>query len=340
MAFIQIPVNVGYTVPISDISTDDGERIVNFGCDMLKSYKNVLQSYTPSSNTIQSESYHKQIEELKEIHKQELDDQRDSLLSRLDPIANLCSPNVVKKGQIGEGLVRHIITEAFPECIIQDVSKGGHCADIRVIIDNVRFMIEVKNKATVTLDDVNKFKRDVFENTECIDCALFISIVSPSIPGIGTFDIVMDGKLMVYMYMTNANMVKYTMNMMKKICISPTRPKSDHLKDLMTKTYHDIEKSSAKIHKLKLIIGQMSRLVNDTECLINNTLENMAIENITAVDEVKVDNDHITALALYYKNNNKLPDSTTIQQLLGITKVEIKEMGGIRNIHKAIKDRQ
>ncbi len=92
-----------------------------------------------------------------------------------------------KKGEIGEEMIYNWTLELFNAAEITDQSKFTAKCDLRVKINNKLFLMEVKNKVTITKADIDKFIRDISENSSEVHGGLFISINSPSIPNKGDF---------------------------------------------------------------------------------------------------------------------------------------------------------
>ena len=102
-------------------------------------------------------------------------------------------------GVIGEHYVLELLQQIKPRNETILVSTMPHVADLHSIdyINNIFWVIEVKNKSNLTPEDVDKFKRDLERMTQqhandklkCI--GLFLSLRSTSIPKIG--DLYVDG---------------------------------------------------------------------------------------------------------------------------------------------------
>ena len=96
-------------------------------------------------------------------------------------------------GVIGEKYVLDLLHQIRPKNETLLVSTMSHVADLHSIdqIHNLFWMIEVKNKSTLTTEDVNKFKRDLARitqqqaNNKLKVIGLFLSLRSTSIPKIG-----------------------------------------------------------------------------------------------------------------------------------------------------------
>ena len=96
-------------------------------------------------------------------------------------------------GVIGEKYVLDLLHQIRPKNETLLVSTMAHVADLHSIdyIHNLFWMIEVKNKSTLTPEDVDKFKRDLARmtqqhaNDKLKVIGLFLSLRSTSIPKIG-----------------------------------------------------------------------------------------------------------------------------------------------------------
>ena len=96
-------------------------------------------------------------------------------------------------GVIGEKYVLDLLHQIRPKNETLLVSTMAHVADLHSIdyMHNLFWMIEVKNKSTLTPEDVDKFKRDLARmtqqhaNDKLKVIGLFLSLRSTSIPKIG-----------------------------------------------------------------------------------------------------------------------------------------------------------
>lgn len=95
----------------------------------------------------------------------------------------------ITKGKDGEQMVYQLISEYFPISEIIDKSYEKHSCDLSCRIDKYTLLIEVKNKETITSNDVLKFERDIKTNsTSEYDGYLFVSMKEDvSIPNIGKY---------------------------------------------------------------------------------------------------------------------------------------------------------
>ncbi len=82
------------------------------------------------------------------------------------------------KGQLGENLVYDIITEKFPDLIIENTSRIPHSGDLQLTLSSGnKIMCEIKNyNKTVDLHELEKMKFDMKFNN--IYCGIFVSLNS------------------------------------------------------------------------------------------------------------------------------------------------------------------
>ena len=88
-------------------------------------------------------------------------------------------------GKVGEDYVMDIISKIRPTFEINNVASTGHLGDLHVT-DNrnkIRYIVEVKNKTTVTYYDVDKFRHDM--EGYPYEFGIFVSLLSDRIPDIG-----------------------------------------------------------------------------------------------------------------------------------------------------------
>lgn len=108
-----------------------------------------------------------------------------SLVERFDRVFSTRTASA-DKGRAGEQGLRELLLQYFPTAEIDDVAHQARRGDLLLRLDRggcrYRIMVESKNMRTVTAADLEKFLRDVGENRAEIDAALFVSLVSETIP--------------------------------------------------------------------------------------------------------------------------------------------------------------
>ncbi len=112
-------------------------------------------------------------------------DLQDTILKTLDPVLKFYGGSNNEKGVGGEIAIRDILmsSNTYDEAIVEDVSGLAASGDIIFTWKKMRCLIEVKNKSKLTKDDFDKFKRDVVQSSDKINCAIFISLQTNHFPG-------------------------------------------------------------------------------------------------------------------------------------------------------------
>lgn len=93
------------------------------------------------------------------------------------------------RGTAGENHVLELAKRQWPEAEFIDKSGEAAASDLHVVCLGRRLVIEVKNKAIVTVADVKKAERDIVDlATQHADfgCYIFVSLRSMAIPGKGS----------------------------------------------------------------------------------------------------------------------------------------------------------
>ncbi len=91
-----------------------------------------------------------------------------------------------EKGSSGEEAIRNFISDEarYQDGRIIDTSGQGYAGDALFLWKSLRCLIEIKNKLTITADDIKKFERDIetCSTHGRINCALFISMQTSKLP--------------------------------------------------------------------------------------------------------------------------------------------------------------
>lgn len=109
-----------------------------------------------------------------------MDKKNEELMS--NEVAHKCAPVL---GSIGEEDIVNNLNIDFPNMFVRHVSNISHQCDIHVEdpISNILYMIEVKNKLSITKEDIDKFESDVDKSENKRTIGLFISLNCENIPG-------------------------------------------------------------------------------------------------------------------------------------------------------------
>lgn len=109
----------------------------------------------------------------------------------------------------------------------------------------MRCLIEVKNKKLITIDDVNKFIRDI-ELSDNINCGIFVTLQTAIIPGksrdVIQFDIIKNIPV-IYTFVSSPKDINYAISCLEKI-MSFTINSDDNTKCLLTyftSYYNDVQ---------------------------------------------------------------------------------------------------
>lgn len=109
-------------------------------------------------------------------------------------VRNARPTSTVGTGEVGEKTVLAVAQRVWPKCEIRDTSGVSHMSDLQVLTPHGTCVIEVKNKAIVTLDDVRKAERDLVEligdSTLSLRAYVFVSLRSPAIPHKSGYEVI------------------------------------------------------------------------------------------------------------------------------------------------------
>lgn len=112
---------------------------------------------------------------------------QNSIIQKLEPITKFYGGSNIEKGNSGENSIREVLstTDIYNNALIEDVSGIAGSGDIIFTFNNLKCLIEIKNKAKITTDDMDKFTRDVKQSKESgtINCAMLLSLQSKQFPG-------------------------------------------------------------------------------------------------------------------------------------------------------------
>ena len=219
-------------------------------------------------------------------------------------------------GVIGEEQVYNSICEWFDEFENIVVSKSPYLCDIHSIDrnNNILYAYEIKNKSTITIDDLRKFERDLNniqeQNISLKVIGLFISLNS-NIPRHGKFDITKTKCYITKSYFTKEILQiieKTYKEVLTQISENENNGKIEYIVPenvykLLTNlkcNYQDLidskkiiedqinfnSKSNENMEKLRLKMNAQIELINfinkefvDTKILDNETVENIKIED-------------------------------------------------------------
>jgi len=128
--------------------------------------------------------------------------------TELKPVNKFLGGTNQEKGSLGENFIRDVLlsNKRFVGAEITDVAHQSDEGDLHFNWENLKCLIEIKNKKTITPADITKFKSNV--STSVVNCGLFISLQTNkfgnSIRDMISYDAV-DDKPIIYIYFDSTN---------------------------------------------------------------------------------------------------------------------------------------
>lgn len=194
---------------------------------------------------------------------------QESLKQKESEIAILKSNNIVK-GNIGEELVRNIISKWFCDVEVLDMSGSGSMSDIHLVDSGERrLVVECKNKASIALTDVEKSMRDIESLKETYGDKfvgyIFCSIRSYNIPRKGEFCFELIGEVPVVWFGVD---FEHERELAEKELVNVVKIMMSLAKNMGTRDGIDRENFIEKMMSVMNGIGEHKKTIG----LINNNL--------------------------------------------------------------------
>lgn len=252
-------------------------------------------------------------------------------------------------GDIGEKHILNLIKDCKPEYETKIVSSTGHIGDIHIIdkYNSVKYLIEVKDKETITKEDIIKFENDLnlIKNKEKLTYkniyGLFISLESEYITSIGRYKIDKD-KIYLSKSMINKETLLIIFSMMETFI---------NLNEMtLNKVDYNIP---VKVYELISQLRIEYNNINNEEEFINNIIKNnensiMDAKRLQRNNEIKkefikfINNEFVDVLPIIndkvenkdeqrlieYMNNNKVKDIKK-KEIIKLFPSYITEIGNI-----------
>ena len=251
-----------------------------------------------------------------------------------------------QKGNFGEEFVNKHILNWYPESIIIDKSHEDKKGDLHWFIDNNEFkcLVEVKNVQYVRPEDVSKFKRDMKETiaNDEINCGLFVSLKTETIPNIGKFSVeYINGVPILFVcgIYVEVELLRFAFSVIIKLASlyiksSEFQEKSDDItnkfendaKNFISDSFNEWSKLNViyktnedSINKLITNNTNMKSLMDLVISKLNSICSEYNIENslvgrseISKSDTLK--SDMINAVYNYYSKHKKFPKVSELSQ--------------------------
>jgi hypothetical protein len=206
---------------IDKITEQSKQQLIDIGLTYQEQNK-ALQKHDEEKYTMMIQQLKEQLDKQEQLINKKTDDTIlqttiDKLTEQLQPIIRFHNGTNEEKGTAGEQSIVRILqtTSRYESAIITDTSGETARGDIYFYWKHLKCLIEVKNKKTLTLQDIEKFIRDIkdtIESSRQINCALFISLQTDLFPGRSRepiqFDIIEDIPV-IYIHMNNPEMIHY-----------------------------------------------------------------------------------------------------------------------------------
>ena len=251
-------------------------------------------------------------------------------------------------GADGENYVLNLIQSIRNDFEMHKVSFTGHVADIHAIDYNsnppIKYVVEVKNKKTISHDDLIKYDKDIngMQNEEFIIIGIFLSLESEYIPSIGEYKISQKSVYLTKKYI-NKECLSVIFNYMpllqacKKCNISTESlmnyiiPENVYNLAYTLKTYSN--KISEQIKLLEKIKESSLQNIKDIETvIINYTISNDLVNEIKSLlnlpkydAQLSMEEKARNGLHNYLKENKNWRKSVLIEKF-PILKTELASM--------------
>lgn len=246
----------------------------------------------------------------------------------------------VSIGAVGEELISGWVTELFTNASITDMSHITAAGDLHVKINNRLLLLEIKNKNTIVKSDIDKFIRDVNENTPDITGGLFISINSPSIPGRGDFSLeYVNNVPVIYLYVPDKSVLKVAIKTLLFI-----NGNVDDALLLMTinSMYSKLTALSSSVSVVekcltdsKYATENLRKEIRNSLAVLNDLFEDnpsMKFETMAAIT-LEFNGDEIKAIHDLYKKNSKAKIADYAKNI-GCSVKYLQDRGGAAKIKK------
>ncbi|MGV8130559.1 MAG: hypothetical protein ACP5N7_00485, partial [Candidatus Pacearchaeota archaeon] len=180
------------------IYVENQSQVLNERISSLQSKLEDLQETLVEQKNRLEKSLEDQKNHLEQLHAAKLDSltkelqhaqQQDGISKQLaslnETFGKFYNGKNEEKGTAGENLIRELLSDMYPEAILEDVSGKAASGDILFKLHKLKCLIEVKNKATLTKEDIDKFIRDINKSHDegSINCGIFVSLQTNAFPG-------------------------------------------------------------------------------------------------------------------------------------------------------------
>ena len=192
---------------------------------LTEQIKSLSTELTTMQSDIQSQAEAKYTAQIDDLKKQNSDiskltSELNKSIDSIQPLKKFILGSNEEKGTLGENSILNLLKISYLSGVVEDVSKTAASGDLLFKYKQLKCLIEVKNKNKITIDDVDKFKRDIQTNKSTINCGIFVTIMSASIPGYSQELIQLDyveGVPTIYTYLQSPHDLLYSVACLEKI---------------------------------------------------------------------------------------------------------------------------
>ena len=270
---------------------------------MIKLEKSLEKSAQQEMHSLKSEiaAQKSTIEQLK-VNLSEAKLQRkslDDINTTLQPVIKFygSKSSTEEKGTAGEKFIYNILTtsDRYTDSVTEDMSGVAKHGDLFFKWKQIRCMIEIKNKQTLTNTDIEKFERDIDSSiiSKNINCAMFISLRTDLFPGKQRNLIQFDYRnniLVTYLSMSSMTDIHYSICCIDKLLASTTT--NDERADKLIKyfiDYHTIMTRNRIIYEKQISnnnkeIAYYTKLLRETD----NAIKSMTLDYSIFVKGVSI----------------------------------------------------
>lgn len=239
-------------------------------------------------------------------------------------------------GVIGETEIFEMIKNCFPEYENLLVSKTSHQADIHSIdrTNNILYAYEIKNKLSITSEDLSKFENDLKtisdQQLDLKVIGIFISLHSP-VPRIGNLSIEPDKCYLTQEYVNNECfkiVIDMYSNILLKVSKSTEIKNKYEIPEDVLKLISSLKTQYSSLNEEKQMYEEQIKLNQKSSGMMNSLLSkiNMKLEFIDTINkQFQSDLELMNEIELNNSKMNKLEEEKLEKYILETPKSKISK---------------
>lgn len=259
-----------------------------------------------------------------------------AILGALEPVIKFYDGTNQQKGKLGEESVYEAIRNdrRFSSAEIMDTSGQAEFGDLNVRWRGLHCLIEIKNKAKITLEDLDKFARDMKTGkARNVNCGIFFTLRTDDIPGKTKEPIHVEniaGMPVIYAFVPDLSFIYYSFYVLRELLkLAPADDKGKKLADRMGQYYKELvgwyDFAAKQIRTKKAEI----RILEKKQCSLGSILELGYDDGGTAHKEVPGDKKAAESKA---SNDNMLNTELSKEEVDAIIQVLEREKRNIKRV--------